>query len=305
MYCTWPLPYQILSQDEAWPLEGVCMSIVDDRLKHVTLKVKRAYEHIAACEQQLQMFLESRPYKVGAKRDPKNRKLIYYVESVEPIPDCIPLIVGDAIQNLMSALDHLAYQIVCNDTGDKPPNPKNVYFPIADNVTKYVANKHRKMEGARQQSFDAIDALKPYKSGNDQLWTLHKLNNIEKHRMLLTSGSQAGGINACQLMAVQISSTFPPEDVAALGSMNAIFLVPTDNGFPLTAGFELYIGGVDEKPHPKQQFIFDVVLSEPGVIEGKPILETLNQFAKLVDDIVATLSPLVKERRGPHSELGI
>jgi hypothetical protein len=34
--------------------------------------------------------------------------------------------------------------------------------------------------------------------------------------------------------------------------------------------------------------------SEPGVIDGEPVLETIKQFAKLVDDIVATLSPLLK-----------
>ena len=93
------------------------MPTVDERLKHITLKIKRAKEHVADLERQLRAFLESGPYKVGAKHDPQTRKLIYYVTSAEPIPDCLPLVAGDAIQNLMSALDHLAYQIVCSDTG--------------------------------------------------------------------------------------------------------------------------------------------------------------------------------------------
>jgi hypothetical protein len=269
------------------------MPTVDERLKHVTLKVKRAQEHISAFEQQLRPFLERHPYKVGAKHDPETRKLIYYVESAEPVPDCLPLIAGDAIQNLMSALDHLAYQIVCSDTGDNPPNPRGIYFPIADDAAKYEASKRGRMQGARQQTFDAVDALKPYNGGNDRLWALHRLNNIEKHRLLLTVGSQAGGIHLGQLMAGYLGSSFPPEAVAALESMN-VFINPDDKGFPLKAGFELYIGAVDEKPNPKQKFGFDVALSEPGVIDGEPVLETIKQFAKLVDDIVATLSPLLK-----------
>jgi hypothetical protein len=269
------------------------MPTVDERLKHVTLKVKRAYEHISAFEQQLRTFLESGPYKVGGKRDPDTRKLIYYVESAEPIPDCIPLIAGDAIQNLVSALDHLAYQLVCSDTGDNPPNPRGIYFPVADDSVKYEANKRRRMEGASRQTFDAVDALKPYKGGNDAIWALHQLNNIEKHRLLLTVGSEAGGINLVQLMAGHLSGTFPPEAVGAFESMN-VFLNPADKGFPLKVGFELYIGAVDEKPNPKQQFRFDVALCEPGVIDGKPMLETITQFAKLVDDIVAALTPLLK-----------
>jgi hypothetical protein len=125
------------------------------------------------------------------------------------------LIAGDAIQNLMSTLDHLAYQIVCSDTADNPPKPDRIYFPISDDAAKYERIKRGKIEGARQETFDAIDTLKPYKGGNDLLWSLHKLNNIEKHRLLLTVGSQAAGVNIGQLMAGHLGVTFP-EAVAAL-----------------------------------------------------------------------------------------
>ena len=269
------------------------MPTLDERLKHVTLKVKRAKEHVVALELALRKFLESGPCKVGARHDTNTRKLIYYVTAAVPVPDCLPLIAGDVIQNLMSALDHLAYQIVCNDTGDAPPNPSWIYFPIADDVTKYEAKKHSKMEGARQKTFDAIDALKPYKGGNDLLWTLYRLNNIEKHRLLLTVGSQAAGINLGQLMAGHLGAVFPAEAVAAFESKN-LFLIPADKGFPLKPGFELYIGAVDEKPNPKQQFRFDVALSEPGIIEGKPLLEAVNQLATQVESVVSTLTPLLQ-----------
>jgi hypothetical protein len=269
------------------------MPTVDERLKHVTLKIKRAKEHAAELQRQLRAFLDSSPYKVGAKHDLHARKLIYYVTSAEPTPDCLPLIAGDVIQNLMSALDHLAYQIVCSETGDNPPNPNWIYFPIADEPEKYEAKKTGKMQGAVQGTFAAIDALKPYKGGNDLLWALYRLNNIEKHRLLLTVGSQAAGINLGQLMAGHLSGTFPAEAVAAFESMS-IFLNPADKGFPLRAGFELYIGAVDEKPNPKQQFRFNVALSEPGIMEGKPLLDTVNEFTALVEGIVATLTPRLR-----------
>ncbi len=269
------------------------MPTVDERLRHVTLKIKRAKEHVADLERQLRAFLDSGPYKVGAKHDPQTRKLIYYVTSAEPIPDCLPLVAGDAIQNLMSALDHLAYQIVCSDTGDNPPNPNWIYFPVADDAAKYEAKKRRKIEGARQETLDAIDALKPYKGGNDLLWALYRLNNIEKHRLLLTVGSQAAGINLGQLMASHLGGAFPAEAVAAFESMN-VFLNPADKGFPLTAGFELYIGAVDEKPNPKQQFRFNVALSESGIIDGKPLLETVHQLTALVEGIATALTPRLR-----------
>ena len=269
------------------------MPTVDERLKHVALKIKRAKEHVADLERQLRAFLNTGPYKVAAKHDTQTRKLIYYVASAEPIPDCVPLVAGDAIQNLMSALDHLAYQIVCSDTGDNPPNPNWIYFPIADDVVKYEAKKRGKIEGAHQDTFDAIDTIKPYKGGNDLLWALYRLNNVEKHRLLLTVGAQAAGINLGQLMMSHLSEVFPAEAVAAFESMD-IFLNPADKGFPLKAGFELYIGAVDEKPNPKQQFRFDVVLSEPGIVDGKPLLEMVNQFASIVENIVTQLTPRLR-----------
>lgn len=263
------------------------------RESQITSKIKRAKDHATELERQLRAFFDTNPYKVATKHDPQTRKLIYYVASADPIPECVPLIAGDAIQNLMSALDHLAYQIVCSDTSDNPPNPNWIYFPIADDAAKYGAKKTGKMEGAQPQTFAAIDALKPYKGGNDLLWALYRLNNIEKHRLLLTVGSQAAGVNVAQDMARRAGSSFPPEALAALESMR-LFLIPTDRGFPLKKGFELFTGAVDEKPDPKQEFRFEVALNEPGIIEGKPILETVHQFTALVEGIVVALMRLLK-----------
>jgi len=143
------------------------------------------------------------------------------------------------------------------------------------------------MEGASQKTFDVIDTLKPYKGGNDLLWTLYRLNNIEKHRLLLTVGSQAAGINIGQMMSRGFRKAFPDR---AFTPINCFF-TSTDKGFPLKPGFELLIDAVNEKADPKQQFKFSVVLDEPGIIEGKPLHETVNQLSALVDGIVSTLTP--------------
>jgi hypothetical protein len=148
------------------------MPTVDERLKQVTLKIKRAKEHIADLDAQIRAFLNADPYRVGTKRDPETRKLIYYVTDVQVTPDCLPLLAGDAVQNLMSALDHLAYQLVCSDTGDRPPNPNWIYFPIADTAAKYEAKKNGKIEGALPETVAAIDAIKPYKGGRPPLGSL-------------------------------------------------------------------------------------------------------------------------------------
>ena len=273
------------------------MPNVNDRLRQVALKIKRAKEHVDDLENQLRAFFATNPYKVGTKRDAQTRQLIYYLTSVDPTPHSIPLIAGDAIQNLMSALDHLAYQIVCSDTHERPPNPNWIYFPIADDFTKYEAKKRGKMEGVSDDTLKAIDALKPYKGGNDLLWVLYRLNSVEKHRLLITAGSYFHSVNVgprlIKNMARAIANSAIEVDPNTLPTIN-LWLEPADIMFPLAAGDQLFIDTPDSELNEKLQFRFDVAIREPGIIEDKPLLHTVHQLTTVVEGIVTALTPRLK-----------
>jgi hypothetical protein len=267
---------------------------VDERLAQIWPKVERAKLHISDLQREVRGFLDTNPYKVSVKRDPESRKPIYYVSSVEPTPCSIALIAGDAIQNLMSALDHLAFQLVCASTNDSPPQTNWIYFPIADDATKYESKKAGKIKGARQDIFDAIDLIKPYRGGNDLLWTLYRLNNVEKHRLLLTVGSRAGAVNIGQIMhrhsAEIFSRMWPGTTLPVID-----FFVREEGGeFPMKAGLELYIDTPDAEFDDKLQFRFDVAISEPQILEAKSLIETLHQMANLVEGIIRTLEPKLR-----------
>src|SRR5579863_169632 len=83
-----------------------------ERADLIRLKIKRADKHIAELQAAILAFKATNPHEVTAKRDPNTRKLIYYVHKADPVPDDIALIAGDVLQNLRSAVDHLAYQLV-------------------------------------------------------------------------------------------------------------------------------------------------------------------------------------------------
>jgi hypothetical protein len=274
--------------------EVMIMPSFDERIRHVTLKLQRANQHSDELDRQMRAFLATQPYTVAVRRDQNTRRPIYYVDSVQPVPDAIPLTAGDAIQNLMSALDHLAYQLVCKDTADNPPQPSRIYFPIANDRATYDGRKQGKMEGATAATIAEIDALQPYGGGDDTLWSLHRLNNIEKHRLLLTVGAQAAGIHLGQLLFPHIAGDFDPEIATRMTEGLNHFLMPADKGFPLQPGFELYRDAPDQKINPKLQFRFMVVLNEPGIAEGKPVLETVRDLTTRVEDVVQALSPLLK-----------
>jgi len=166
----------------------------EERNAQIKTKIERALVHIGELKSECSRFVESSPYLVQVRRAPLTRRPIYYVASVQHTPHQIALIAGDVLQNLRSALDHLAYQLVV--VGKNSPGPfSHVYFPIADNAEKYLAERNRKVAGMREYAIAAIDAVKPYQGGNDLLWRLHRLNNIDKHRLLIAVGSAYRSVN--------------------------------------------------------------------------------------------------------------
>lgn len=259
------------------------MMTVDERLAHIRPKIERAKDHIDDLQRAIAHFLSSKPYRIEAKRDPQSRKLIYYVSSVSPTDVRIPLIAGDAIQNLMSALDHLAYQLVCVSTNDNPPNPGWIYFPIADDAAKYEDKKGGKLKGAKKDIVDAFDLIKPYKGGNDLLWSLYRLNNIEKHRLLLTVGSRSPAVN----LGPVISKLWAGNQMPAMD----MFLREAGGEFPVKVGLEVYIAAPEDEFDEKMQFSFDIAIGEPHILVARPLIETLRQMTQLVEDIVTSLEP--------------
>src|SRR5258708_574746 len=100
-----------------------------NRVDLIRPKTKRAYKHIRELQTAILAFKATNPHEVSAKRDPQTRKVIYYVHKADPLPDDIALIAGDALQNLRSAVDHLAYQLVLS-AGGTPDIQTS--FPIFD-----------------------------------------------------------------------------------------------------------------------------------------------------------------------------
>ena len=93
---------------------------------------------------------------------------------------------------------------------------------------------------------------------------------------------------------MHLSPAFSAEAASMLQSMTH-FLMPADRGFPLTAGFELYIGGPDEEFNPNLQFRFEVVLTEAGVLEGAPVMKVILDLTGRVEAVVDTLAPLLNQ----------
>lgn len=162
-------------------------------------KVERAKEHRDA----LQRFIaetfavESNRPVIGLKNDRNTGEHVLYVEHVPDFSTFlrrVVLILGDALHNLRSALDHLAFQLAIRHTGGKVAKPKAVQFPIFDSPADWVRESDRWLAEVSPADRAIIERFQPYhaiKSGEGIWHVLHPfrlirdLSNVDKHRLVI------------------------------------------------------------------------------------------------------------------------
>jgi hypothetical protein len=176
------------------------------------------------------------------------------------------------------------------------------YFPIADDAAKYKIEAPRKVKGLRPDAIKAIEAIEPYKGGktdkSDILWRLEKMNNIDKHRLLIAIGSQYGSVDIggdVRQMMQELRAKAPPEIAVGMADFSnfRLFLRPADRMWPLKAGNQLFIDAPDAEVDNNRQFSFEVAFGEPKIAEGEPVIETLQHMADLVDNLIVSFRPLL------------
>jgi hypothetical protein len=261
-------------------------------------KIKRAKKHIEDLQAELIAFDETDPYLVRAENDPQTGELVYRVVKATPVPIAVSILAGDAIQNLRSALDHLAYQLVYAAVGGVPSNFKHIYFPILKGKRDKAACEG-KIKGAMDAVLEAILAMEPYEGGKGhEFWILDGLNNTDKHRLLLTVG--------CAYLQQTLGAAWSPsyqnmtvmvDDVGydvTTNPIHPLLNVPFDLNdpiFPLETGSVLRRNPPRSKPNPYATFRFVVVVAEPEAPNGEPILRLLDRLTTRVERTVSDLEP--------------
>lgn len=259
-------------------------------------KTTRARQHIEQIHTMCEAYVASNPYRVTATRDAGTRRLHYVVAQVPPLNADVPLAIGDALHNLRSALDHTAYQIVLKSTNGKGPPVKkggpfqNIYFPIVESEDRLKEAFDKRMAGAPVDVWKILGDIKPYKGGNDPLWRLSRLNNIDKHRLLLTSGSLSGGFNVGPQIAKMLHLDLRRLEAGGdLHSMN-LYVRPANNLFPLKVGDVLFKSEPNAELDPKLQLSIRIAFGEPDVLDGGEIVPNLKTMADAVEDCIERLA---------------
>lgn len=162
-------------------------------LSGVDRKIDWAKRHLADLKASIGETLYTHPYRFDSHMDAETGD---YVITVHDLPDMPPdwsLRVGDVVHNLRSALDHLAWQLVILDGGC--PDEKT-QFPIHESPFNKKGEWIRpqlRPAVTRVQILDALEDVQPYFGpqgepvvyATNHLWRIHRLDIIDKHRLLL------------------------------------------------------------------------------------------------------------------------
>jgi hypothetical protein len=179
---------------------------VDERLDGCLLKLNRAKTHLEKLQCGIQSFRDEGNYRLIRKPERKEGRRIVFLwdaERTKPFPSCWPILVGEALYQIHSALDHLAWQLGDLESPGKPPH--NVTFPIFTSHTKFWLTSR---DGSPRQSsghwlLDRMPAdvaslildVQPYMAGQrapkHPLGLLYALSNEDKHKTLHIAASAA------------------------------------------------------------------------------------------------------------------
>lgn len=250
------------------------------RLVGIRAKIERAEEHINDLDSRIVAFLKSEAYSVSVEDDPKTDERAYRVHFHSPIPLALSLVAGDALHNLRSALDHLVWQLV-EAAGNMPT--RETAYPIFKDASaahkffqKSKAKPDPKIKGVPGAAVQLIEATNPYQGGNNQLWAVHELNNIDKHRLLITVATESRHMAIARDGKRQ--SVWERPDILLLQEGTELFRWPRS---------------LEDEDNCHLQFTFQISFGEPEVFKGQPVVPFLHQLAHLVDGIVSQFVPFL------------
>jgi hypothetical protein len=266
--------------------------VADPRLHGSLHKLKRAKAHLHALAQSTQRFREEHNYRLIRHGERKGKVQVWTwdVEQTKPFPFYWPILAGEVLYQVNSALDHLAWELAFLKSA--PEEPDRVTFPIFPSHGRFW---RRNKEGFYRQGSGGwrlqriphearrlILDVQPYKRSDGMpkhpLALLFDLSNEDKHK------------------ALHVAHAAPRDQILKDPRLkNARILrfgIDRDESFDdrLDKFASLHVLVIGSQAHIKADpgFHFEEVFSRsaPPIATGEPFFETLRLILNYVIDDV-------------------
>jgi len=237
----------------------------------VQSKIARANEHCNTLYESVTQAIKSHPNRVSHNFDPDTFEHVWRLESdPPPIPARVNAILGDAIYNYRSALDHLVWSLVL--ANEEVPTRANE-FPIFIDEIEFEKQCQRKLRGVSAEAKDIIAKAQPCYGGHQSFWLLQELSNIDKHRYF-------------PLVFVNVANI----DIQRFSIPPKTTITVTINTAPLERGAEI-IRVTHEDVDVNFQPRFSVAFGEAVPAEDNDIFQVFEAISKSVSTVINTLLP--------------
>lgn len=159
------------------------MANTKNKIDGACSKIERAVTHVQDLREKITAFLDTRPLELFTATGPDQHEACIKVRATREVPIDIAILSGEIIYALRSALDQLTCALASQNGHS---DVSSTYFPIAGTKDDYDSKKTKqKVSKLHPEAVSVINSFKPYRGGNDLLWILNKLGNIDKHQMLI------------------------------------------------------------------------------------------------------------------------
>jgi hypothetical protein len=149
-------------------------------------KLRRSRQHIAALRELNQQTEQACVSSITSEWDSVEEHYVYTIGVVPSVPEEFVLILGDALHNLRSALDHLARAIILHEQLIPIDGPGGTSWPI-----RTAPDRGPRLKPEPSAATTAIvDGFQPYhdqRPDRHPLAVLQELDNADKHRQLLVA----------------------------------------------------------------------------------------------------------------------
>lgn len=257
---------------------------MDPTLFHdAKLKIKRANQHIQELQARIDAFLKSDFYCLLIQHNAHVGDKTLKFEMTKPVPEDIPLMIGDALHNLRTVLDYMAFEIVTRAGG----TADYVKFPVRDdreNLKGALTGGEMKVAGS--DIIDLIlDVVQPYRGGNGAaLCVLHSLDLTDKHYHAIPIISVTGltRVNMKVGGMTFTNCSFVNRDSTELNVLRV----------PANVTFEGHA-----------EPMFSILFGRGDVFEGESIIPMLQQLSQLIAGTLQAVAQvyLAREQAAAHS----
>jgi hypothetical protein len=229
---------------------------------------RRAQKHVEDLNVTINEFGPDKPYRLVVEDDPHFGKHILKAKFSESFSEDISCIMFDAVNNLRSSLDQAAYAIATKHRGD---SDRYAYFPFASDAVHWPNRINGAKNDFPPEIIAVFERFKPYKGGNDTLWSLHYLVNTKKHALLIPAGFGVA-------VSVKVGdASFRPEFLS----------VPKER---YRKDEVILFEAPDPNAIPQIEFRYSIVIDNPEpIVEGKSPVALLNSIRREVGMVLFDL----------------